>query len=148
MGKCTLNHCQPNNEETPLPRALTPRRVKSSLQYAGRSSVFHHSHHVLGSRSLIAARRRPRVTSILRLQLPIQGRLHALVRRVRFLPRHGSGSHRLPCLSSSCIGINGSGSRRRKCYEADRKLVESGCRDKLSDSQSIALHSWPPFPGF
>jgi len=80
--------------------------------------VFHHAHHALGLLLLIEARRRPRVTSILRLQLPTQGRLHALVKRVRFFPTHGSGSHKLACLSSSCIGINGSGSWRRKCYEA------------------------------
>lgn len=137
MSYCILDHRQPNNAQLTLLGVLTPRRVKSSLQYAARSSVIHHVHHVLGSPPLIAERRRPRMTSILRLQPPIQGRLHALVRRFRFFPSHGSGSHMLPCLSSSCIGINGSGNRRRKYCEAHWRS-ESMEIDRSTHDQQVA----------
>ena len=144
MSNYILGHCQPNNAQMILLRILTPRRVKSSLQYAARPSVLHHVHHVLGSPPLMAARRRPRITSILRLQLPVQGRLHALVRRFRFFPSHGSGPHKPPCLSSSCIGINGSGNRRRKYCEAH---WQSELMDGLFDSRSTDRHLRPHLAG-
>jgi hypothetical protein len=140
-----VGHRQPNTAQmTSLGvGVLTPRRVKSSLQYAARSSVFHHVHHVLGSPPLIAEKRRPRITSILRLQPPVQGRLHALVRRFRFFPSHGSAPHKPPCLSSSCIGINGSGNRRRKYCEAN---WESESMGGPFDSQLTGRHWRPHLP--
>ena len=138
MSNCVLDNRQPNNERHYL-RALTPRRVKSSLQYPARSSVFHHVHHVLGSPSLSSVSRRPRVTSILRLQLPAHGRLHVLVKRVSFLPSHASGSHELLCLSGSCIGINGSGSLRRKCCQGEAHgKSESIEKSRSTHDQQVA----------